>query len=61
MLKKNYITPEMIIRRVVLEGFMQLSVPKENEPGDDVPDDGWGPGNAESKSDNNKSFDIWED
>lgn len=60
-MKKEYITPKMLIRRVILEGLMQVSVPRENESGDDTPVGGWGPGNAESKSDNYNSFNVWED
>lgn len=60
-MKKEYIAPEMLIRRVVLEGLMQVSVPKENEAGDDAPVGGWDLGDAESKGIDGKSFDVWED
>ena len=61
MMKKEYIIPEMIIRRVFLEGFIAESLPIDNtpKPGDDGD---WEFSDAESKKgDGLWSDDVWED
>jgi hypothetical protein len=55
MMKKEYITPEVLLRTVFLEGFIADSVPLEDNPIDD-PD--W---DDQESRENNKSFDVWED
>ncbi len=57
MMKKEYITPEMIVRAVFTEGIMQ---PTASMPLDDNPDPeiGW---DDQEVRENNKSFDVWED
>ena len=59
MMKKNYIAPEMIVRQVILEGFMVGS----NELTEDPNPDGWNDQGAKSGDDSwvNPSNDIWED
>ena len=56
-MKKEYITPEMIVRAVFTEGIMQ---PTASMPLDDNPDPeiGW---DDQEVRENNKSFDVWED
>ena len=63
MMKKEYITPEMIIRQVILEGIMQpqSSLDLVDDPLPQNP--GWGvqeskEGNGLWSDDNN---DVWED
>ena len=60
MMKKEYIAPEMLIRRVILEGFIADSNPLDNNPypGDWEEDQG-AKGNGESWHD--KGDNIWED
>ena len=58
MMKKEYLTPEMIVRNVCTEGIMQppASVPLVDDPDPEI---GWGDEEAKEKADN--SFNIWED
>lgn len=59
MMKKEYIIPEMLIRRVILEGFIAESVLIE---GGTTPEgNDYTMGDAESKNGNYTSFDVWED
>lgn len=57
MMKKEYITPEVLLRRVFTEGVMQTpaSLPLVDNPD---PEPEWG---DEESRENNKSFDVWED
>ena len=55
MMKKEYITPEVLLRTVVLEGFIADSVPLVDNPD---PDPSW---NDQEVRENYKSFDVWED
>ena len=59
MMKKEYITPEILLRRVIVEGIMQ----QESAPLDDKPGDWWE--NQEAKDGNdvwpNNSNDVWDD
>ncbi len=61
MMKKNYITPEMIVRRVILDGFIADSENLDNNPytGDDWGDDQGAKKGGDSWT--NPSNDIWED
>ena len=62
MMKKEYITPEMLIRRVILESFIADSEILDNNPypsGDDWGEDQGAKGNGESWHD--KGDNIWED
>ena len=59
MMKKEYITPEMILRRVILEGFIAESVLIGE--GTTPEGDEYTMGDAESKSGNYNSFNVWED
>lgn len=55
-MKKEYITPEMIVRKVILDGLMEQStVDKIDPPGDT----GWN--DMEAKDDIDNSFSVWED
>lgn len=54
-MKKEYITPEVLLRTVVLEGFMADSVPLIDNPDPEI---GW---NDQEARENYKSFDVWED
>ena len=57
MMKKEYLTPEMIVRNVCIEGIMQQdSVPLVDDPDPEI---GWDDQDAKDKADN--SFSIWED
>ena len=60
-MKKNYITPEMIVRRVILDGFIADSENLDNNPytGDDWGDDQGAKKGGDSWT--NPSDDIWED
>ena len=57
MMKKEYITPEGLLRRGFTEGVMQTpaSLPLVDNPD---PEPEWG---DEESRENNKSFDVWED
>lgn len=56
IMKKEYITPEMIVRKVILDGLMEQStVDKIDPPGDT----GWN--DMEAKDDIDNSFSVWED
>lgn len=57
MMKKEYITPEVLLRTVILEGFIADSLPLVDNPDPDDPPT-WD--DVESR-DNDKSFDVWED
>jgi len=54
-MKKEYITPEVLLRTVVLEGFMADSVPLVDNPD---PDPEWG---EQEARDEDGAFDLWED
>lgn len=55
MMKKEYITPEVLLRTVILEGFIADSLTLVDNPD---PDPEWSEGEA---SENKMSFDVWED
>ena len=55
MMKKEYITPEVLLRTVILEGFIADSVPLVDNPD---PDPEW---KDQEARENYKSFDVWED
>ena len=57
MMKKEYITPEVLLRTVFTEGVMQqaASLPLVDNPD---PEPTWD--DVEARE-NNKSFDVWED
>ncbi len=59
MMKKEYITPEVLLRTVFTEGVMQApaSLPLVDNPDPDDPPT-WG---QEEARESNKSFDVWED
>lgn len=50
--------PEMIIRQVRIQNLMGESIVIDNSG---APEEGWNFDDAESKSGDNKSFDVWED
>jgi len=54
-MKKEYITPEVLLRTVVLEGFIADSVPLVDNPD---PDPSW---DDQEARDEGGSFDLWED
>lgn len=56
MMKKEYITPEVLLRTVVLEGFIADSLQLIDDPD---PDLNWE--DDQEARENNKSFDVWED
>ena len=59
-MKKQYISPEILLRRVIIEGIMEPSMPL-----DDTPIEGDWEGIQESKDGNGlwsgKGNDVWED
>ena len=57
MMKKEYITPEVLLRTVFTEGVMQpaASLPLDDNPD---PEPTW---DEQESRDNNKSFDVLED
>lgn len=62
MMKKEYITPEMLIRRVILEGFIADSENLDNNPY--TGSDDWGDDQGAKKGGDswtNPIDDIWED
>ena len=54
-MKKEYSTPEVLLRTVVLEGFIADSVPLVDNPD---PDPEW---DDQEARDEGGSFDLWED
>ena len=57
MMKKEYIAPEMIIRRVILEGMIAQSLEVHEETDENYKD--FSDGDAKIGGD--KSFNVWED
>jgi hypothetical protein len=58
-MKKEYITPEVLLRTVILEGFIAVSEELTEDPNPG----GWDDQGAKSEGDSwiNSSSDIWED
>ena len=56
-MKKEYITPEILLRKIVLESFIADSMPLDDTPGD------WNKQEAKEGNDlwSDKSKDVWED
>ena len=57
-MKKEYITPEILLRRVILESFIADSIPTGTGSGS------WGGGDARDNSnwdDEEENGNIWED